>query len=370
MSNFTSTATPTVTDFTSVLSNETTPMLLSLDKLLDHLDFELWEIVINTFILPPINLIGIVLCSFSLWIFSRPSFEDPIFFYYKLLCFVSIIHLSHNIPECILFSLKYFPMINTFALNIYQIFYVNLSLFLFHFEEILQMAILLHKMKLYVPFVRKYFTSSPQFISLSLGLTCLFIDLPFTSSLKIAPLSNYYYINSNGVKQTDTFYYYTLSDFGRSFFGQILIGFTSVFLNQFMSLLVGVTLNIVSYVKFKLYSNRRKREFEHLQMSSINNRPTTSREIEQQRQRERTEQQIERNMYRMSLTLCTISIISRILSILVFFLNFFFKSFSSSHLTETVGNLIFTLVPTVSTFIFYSFSQMFRDETKRVFRLE
>jgi len=91
---------------TSPFSNQTS--MPSLDELLDQLGFGLWETVVNTFILPPINLIGIALCSFSLWIFSRPSFEDPIFFYYKLLCLVNIILLLHNIPSCIFISPFYF----------------------------------------------------------------------------------------------------------------------------------------------------------------------------------------------------------------------------------------------------------------------
>ena len=129
MSNFTSTTT-LLTNATSFLSNQTA-LIPSLDEFLEQLGFEMWETVLNTFILPPVNLIGILLFSFSLWIFSRPSFEDPIFFYYKLLCFINIINLLVNIPECILFSSQYFCMINSFATNVYKIFYSFFVTFLF-----------------------------------------------------------------------------------------------------------------------------------------------------------------------------------------------------------------------------------------------
>jgi len=366
MSNLTLTTT-LMTNVTSLMANQTTP-IPSLDELLDRLGFQTWEIVVNTFIFPLIDLIGIALCSFSLWIFSRPSFEDPIFFYYKLLCFVNIIHLSHNIPFGVLFTPKYFPMINTFASSIYNIYYSFIINFLFHFEDVLQMAILLHKMKLFVPLVKKHFTSSPQIISLALFLICLLIDLPYAFSIKIVSFGEYFYFDSDGLKHIVDFYYFTSSDFSQTLFGQILIGLTSLFLNSFLTLLVGIILNIVSYIKYKIYSNQRKRELEHLQMSSINNRPTTSREMEQQRRRQRTEQNIEKNMLRMSLTLCTISILLRFLYMSSIIYYFLFNSFFNSLLTEIVVNLFLTFAPTVSSFIFYSFNKMFRDETKNVFQ--
>ena len=148
-----------MTNFSATPANEITP---SLDVLLNQLGYEKWEKVINIFILPPINLISVALCSFSLWIFSQSSFKDSILFYYKLLCFVNIINLLHNIPACFLFSPRYFPSINTFYTSVYQIYYDTLSYFLYHFEDVLQMRILLHKMKFFSPFVRKYFTAKPQ----------------------------------------------------------------------------------------------------------------------------------------------------------------------------------------------------------------
>ena len=201
----------------------------SLDALLDQLGFEMWHTIINTYILPPINLIGIAFCSFSLWIFSKYSFEDPIFFYFKLLSFVNIINLLHNIPACILFSPRLLPSVNTYFTSTYIIYYASVSSFLFHFEEVLQMGILLHKMKLFVPFVRKYYTARPQIISLAFFLTCLLIDLPFAFSLKIVSLGDYIYINSNGVQQKASFFYYTSSDFSQTFYGQILLSFTFFF---------------------------------------------------------------------------------------------------------------------------------------------
>jgi len=353
-------------------SNVTTPgSLLSLNELLDKLGFEQWQTLLNTFVFPPINFFGIIFCSFSLWIFFRPSFADPIFFYYKLLCLLNILSLLHNIPFGILLSPFYFPWINSYAGSFYTIVYAFMSTLLFHFEDVLQMGILLHKMKQFSPLVKKHFSASPQLISLAFFLTCLVIELPYLNILQVSSLGDYYYIDSSGVKQTNTFYFAISSDFTKTFFGQILTGFTTFFLNLFVTLLVGIVLNLSSYIKYKSHVNMRKREVEQLQMSSINNIPTTNRELVQMRQREKTERRIERNMLYMAISLCFVSILTRF-TFMVFYLYFFvFSSFSTSLLILCFSNLIYTIGPTVSIFIFYSFNQMFRDETsKKLFGIE
>ena len=354
-----------IKNFTSLL-NVTSP---SLDELLDELGFDLWGSIMNTFILPPINFIGIALCSLSLWIFSRPSFRDPIFIYYKLLCSVNIILLLHNIPGCLFFSPRYFPLINTYAKTFYQIYYIFVSVFLYHFEEVLQMGIVLQKMKFFSPFVSRHFIAKPQLISLSLFLTCFFINLPFAFSFKVASFGTYFYFNSNGVKQYSTLYLTTSSDFSTTSFGKILLGFTSFFLNFFLSLLFGIIINVLSYIKYKSFSRKRHEEFEQLQMSSINYLPTITREMEQLRERARIEHRIERNMLYMALTLCTISIVSRLIFMACFVYFFIFYSLSNTLLIELSTNTIYCVVPTVSFFVFYSFNHMFSDETNRIFGL-
>ncbi len=91
--------------------------------LLAKLGFQTWHATNLTFILPPINLLGAVFCSFSLWIFFRSTFSDPIYFYYKLLCFINIIHLLHNIPYGVSIWPLFFPRINSYVTIIFQIYY-------------------------------------------------------------------------------------------------------------------------------------------------------------------------------------------------------------------------------------------------------
>jgi hypothetical protein len=348
----------------NVTTNLTT--LLSFDDFLDKFGYKPWQIVINTFILPVINFIGIGLCSFSLWVFTRYSFSDPIFFYYKLLCFVNILHLLHNIPYYLLFTPIYFSWIDTYAVAVFQIYFSFFSFFLFHLEDLLQIGILLHKMKIFSSFVRNHFQTTPKRNSFIFSSISLLLCLSNPFAFKIAPLGNYSYPDSNGVKYENTFYYLQSSDFSQTIFGQILLGFTGFFLSLFISLLIGVSLNIFSFIKFKSFVKKRQREVEELQMSSIYNIPLTSREFEQIKKLEKTEHKIERNMFYMALTLCSISILSRFLFMADYIYYFFFYSASTSIVLQVIANSVFTIVPFASPFVFFAFNKIFRDEIRKM----
>ena len=142
----------------------------NLDQLLDTLGFTEWDIITATFALPSISLVGIVLCSLSAWIFFQPKFKDPVFYYYRLLCIVYIIHLAHNIPRGLLSTPRYFPQINTYFTSIYLIYHSFISVFLFHFEETLQIGILLTRMKIFSPYVKKHFNALPRNVSIAFNL--------------------------------------------------------------------------------------------------------------------------------------------------------------------------------------------------------
>jgi hypothetical protein len=156
----------------------------SLDQLLNSLGYDLSKTIIASFVVPSISLLGICLCSLSAWIFFHKNFKDPVFFYYRLLCIVYIIHLVHNIPFGIFFIPRYFPNINTYYTSFFFIYFNFVSGLFFHFEETLQMAILLTRMKIYNSFVKKHFSSKPWVISLAFFLTCLFINIFNLFSLK------------------------------------------------------------------------------------------------------------------------------------------------------------------------------------------
>jgi hypothetical protein len=215
------------------MSNETSTFM-TLDELLDSLGFEPIKIIIATFVLPVINVFGTLFCMISAYIFFQRKFVDPSFFYYCLLCIVYIINLLHNIPRGIFYTPRYFPNMNSYLSSIYHIYYSFASGLLFHFADVIQIAILLDRIKIFSPFVKRHFSAKPWVISFALFLTCLLIDLPIPFASKVGSFGNFF---NKDLKQNMKFYYLASSDLSATSTGKFLFVFTAYFLSCFFRLL-------------------------------------------------------------------------------------------------------------------------------------
>jgi hypothetical protein len=373
-------------------SNFSSNSIPSFDELLATLGFSQWLTVVSSFVMPGISLLGIVLCSVSAFVFFQRQFVDPVFFYYRLLCLTYVLHLTIGIPYGIFYSPKYFlQIIDTYSTSNYLLVYAGLSGLLYHFEDTLQMAILLTRMKIFSPYVNRHFTLKPKFVSLIFFFTCLCINLPFVFALKIRFNGNYSYYDSNNSNQpkTSSFYSVVSSEFSSSPIGQILYGFTSFFLNLFLTLVVGLIMNIVSVYQYKSYLRKRSKRDEAYRRAafSLNKPPleaqqaTTSLDevvsvvvVTPQRPhsmtaKERNDQKAETNMFFMALTLSIISTLTRVffmISFIIFFVLNYFGGFFNLYI---ISYSIYTLVPTMAIFVFYSFNKIFRQEfVKKILR--
>ena len=167
----------------------------------------------------------------------------------------------------------------------------------------------------------------------------------------------------------NTFYIMTASDFRSTPFGQLLLAFTSFFLNLLLTLVVGVFLNIVSMYQYKSYLREEKKQRDEAYKRASN--PGKSEQVLKRQEmtlKEIRERKAEKNLLLMTLTLSSISILSRIL--LMFFYVFYFvlPDFNKRIIACTVY-LIYTLAPSASIFVFYSFNKLFRSEfDKRILR--
>ena len=350
---------------------------LTLDQLLDELGFQKWEDTLNKIVLPIINLLSICTCSLSAWIFFKrwKKFGEPIFFYYRLLtliyAFVSVI----NIPMGICFSPRLFHVMDTYSCTIYNIIYTFIMIFIFHYCSVIEICILLTRMKIFSPFVRKHFTSSPKLISFIFVLVCLIIDSPYGFISKVGSLGEFYYVDSQGKYQTDSFYYLVNSEFSLTPLGQLSTSVSYLF-DTIFTLIVGVTLSVVSVLQYEAYLKRRRIEAELIQMRVMQIQPvatisSTTTQNENQiilEEKKRNQRKIENNMLYMALTIAAVSIISRLIITLGYVSFILFYDFSNVLLVITLFNAIFALVPATSIAIFYSFNEMFRTELRKVLR--
>ena len=348
----------------------------TLDELMQSLGFELWQEVLNKCVLPLVNLVSIGSCSLSAWIFYKKRtshFSDPIFFYYRLLC---LLYMSMSFLN-ILFGFCYSPRFYNFDLTymsaVYNVCYLYLTNFLFHYCSVLELCILLTRMKLYDPFIRKQFFLSPQLYSFIFFIVCLCLDVPVCFSNKIVSLGEYYYVDANHVKQTASFYYYESSDFSATLLGHLVFALVYIF-SVFFTLIVGVTLSVVSVLQYKAYLKKRRVEAAEIQArihrqlqfhSSVDATPNEGKAKILERKK-KSERKIEANLFWMALALSTISILSRIIftiTYLLFSFNFYFSNYLS---VITLCFMCFTLMPSTSIVVFYSFNDMFRQKLRRL----
>ena len=249
----------------------------------------------------------------------------------------------------------------------YLSYYIVATVFLYHFEDTLQMAILIDRMRIFSPFVERHFSFSPKTVSLSIFVVCLLINFPVAISFEIASFGNYLSTSDN---RLGTFYRFITSDFFRLPFGQFLLALTQFFLNQFLTLAVGLTLNIISVYQYKSYLRKKLQTFRRITTNQVSNLDTYIVPIRQElTEKKRKERKAEQNMFYMALTLCTIALITRFLLMILYVYYFFFYTFEFSLIVETLFYSIQTLVPTFIIFVFYSFNKKFRQVfNQRIFQ--
>jgi hypothetical protein len=346
---------------------------ISLEILLDSLGFKSWLTITTTFALPIINFLGLIFCLISAWVFFQRKFKDQIFFYYRLLTLVYILHLIHNILFGILYSPQYFSYLDRYWIAVFDIYYNLMSYVLFHYGDVIQICILLTRMKKFNQFIKKYFTFSPKIISLILVFVCLIIDFSIPFTFKIVSFGDYIYNDLNGSKKKAFFYFPTTSEFANSLIGQLIILITFFTMSHFICLIVGITLIVISFIQYRQYLEKKKAEEIELRIKYFEVQDSTRIEIIRPykfSQRRLHERQSEKKMLYMILIMCSMSILLRIIYIICFV---YFVCFYDSFRLLVFGLIsasIYTITPTVAIFIFHSFNRSFRLEFKKIISFE
>ena len=129
-----------------------------------------------------------------------------------------------------------------------------------------------------------------------------------------------------------------------------------------------MTLNIVSVRLYRSYVRERRNKEESYTSASYNRSQeeiqvvVSTSKAKKLTKKEKNENKAERNMLKTALTLCSISILSRVLLILLFNYFLFFNSFSQSLILLILLVSIYTFGPSVGIFVFYFFNKMFREK--------
>ncbi len=100
------------------------------NQLLESLGFTDLQVITTTFVLSFVCLVGIILCSLSVWIFFQAIFKDPVFVYNRLLCLFYIFHLIQNLFFSIFFIPRFMPSIDTYSNAVFKLYFYFISIFI------------------------------------------------------------------------------------------------------------------------------------------------------------------------------------------------------------------------------------------------
>jgi hypothetical protein len=128
---------------------------LPIDVLLSYAGFLPFESITYVFVIPLVGFLGALLCLLSVFIFFRASSpgkefnNEPVYVYFKVIAIIYLAHLLALIPHgfCFTASAIYLPHIDVESCILFQLVYVPISNLFFHYTGVLELIIVLDRMK-------------------------------------------------------------------------------------------------------------------------------------------------------------------------------------------------------------------------------
>ena len=332
--------------------NASNSSITSLDELLDSLGFFPIDIYIYQLIIPAIGSIGFVLNFISLAIFFKKMFTAQTYDYFRIITISHLIQLLFAIPYGICFTPKYFPYMDSYSCAIVQSAYIPFTGFTTHFTDILGIAVLFERIKIFNSFVKKYFVFMPKKIILIIFAACLILNSVY--ALVYVPFcgGGFYFSDSNGTIKENSFWYVGVSSLADSSIGMIVL-IVFYFIRDILTMFTTILLNIISLIEMRRYFKATR--FLTIQTIQTVNSSSYAVATGQNENRKKTE----KNAIKLVLVMCLISVVTRCVSIAcdVYYL------FSSNYIVTLLGailDLVEVVGPALSFFIFYHFNRDFK----------
>ena len=344
------------------------PPKFTISQLLSLFGFSSFSTITFQFVIPSISLCGLILCLLTAWIFfkSQKDFAIPFYDYYKLTTLINIIHLCMAIPYGFCFTPLYVPNTDGYKCRVFTTSYECLAQFFLYYTGVLEIAALLERMKTFSSFVKKYYTLSPKLICLILFAVCIAVDLFYAFNYVTGMSFDYY--DESGKKVLGSFYVASPSAVASSPVGSKAL-IVLYFIRDFFTLIVGVVLNIVSLIQLRAFLLSRSQRLGIGELgigeTNLDNRNTSISTSLQVAWRD-MDKKVERNLLYMVVTLCSISIVSR-LTLITTNTYFLFRNDGITLIMVTLTDLVIVLRPCLSFFVFVLFNKIFRKRLRRIF---
>ena len=347
------------------LSSATSFPKLTIAELLALFGFSPFSILTFQFVLPSLALFGIILSSISFYIFmiKRAKFMLPLYFYYRLLNAVYLVQLTVVIPYGFCFTPLYLSGMNAYACRVFTIAYEVFAQFCMYYTGCLEIFVLLDRMRDFSDVIKKRFNLAPSLSSLAMFCVCVLVDAFF--AFNYVPGTRFeYYDFVNRTKVTGAFYVADVSPVASSAAGYKAL-LTLYAVRDLFTLIVGVTLNVVSLFQFKRFLARRTQTLGVRQQQTTSSLPINFSAKKLKKKTVSTNP--EKNLFFMILTLCSVSIFTR-LTLIATNAYFLFHNDKITLVLVTLTDLVIVLGPCMSFFVFILFNKVFRVEFYKLFK--
>ena len=334
---------------------------LTLDELIAYSSN---AIIVYQIVLPAIGIFGAFLCVLSIWIFSKNNFLKPVYLYYRVILFWYISSLILSVPYGFCISPTYFPNMNSYDCAIVQSVYISYTTFVFHYTGTIEIAILLDRIKIFNPTVKKYFNLKPKMACLLFLVPCTLVGSVFSLVYWPKYGGDYFYVDSNGSYLINSFYYIDLSFLAQSHVGRVVFVIILV-IRDYFTMITSVTLNIVTVVQMKAYFQQKRKFFEQQsQIGSIESSASSKNKLKKPKDSNRI---IEKNHLFMVIVLCLITFVSRTIT-MTCDIYYLFSTDDAALILAELTELSIVICPSLSIFVFYNFNKDFKVELSKIIK--
>jgi hypothetical protein len=355
----------------SAIANETSNLstvFYTIDDLLISLEISPASYIIYQLILPSIGLIGFIFCLINLIIFSRKNFTSPTDQYYRLISSFNVFAMLFSIPYGFCFTPKFFPNMDSYVCAIVQCVYIPYTDLIVHYVGVLEIAVMLERLKILNSFVKKHFTLTPRQMSIISFLGCLLIDAFY--ALNYTPVSggDFFYMDNNGNLTQNTFYYLDTSPIALSYVGSIVLIIIYVIKNVF-TIITSITLSIVSHLEMRRFFKDRQMRFNFVAIRNTNvptidimlsSKPNSNEIIQVVSPSGYKNSRTNKNHLLMIIILCFITTTERVLSITCD-LYFLYRIDQTAFILAALVDLAYVIGPASSFLVFYRLNSSFRS---------
>jgi hypothetical protein len=325
---------------------------VTLDEYLDSIGNILTIDILYASVITSITLLGTIFSILSIKIFFNGKFTQPFYIYYKIFSIISLLHLFFGFFYSICYSPRFVPQDYQPTCVFYGNMFASFHFFCFFYTGLLEVGILIDRIKIFNQKVKTIFKPGPKWISTIFFSISLIIGIMSLFIYKGTDLIwyNYEYVNSTWVLTQHSIYFFDSSDFAQTQIGKIYVDALSIILNVPLLLII-VILNIILVYLMRKHFRQTIAIF-NIQSNKLLQRENTKRKVSL-----------------MAISLCSISIISRTI-VLTDLIIFNIDSNSISLLLIALSDLFIFVNSGCLFFVCFIFNKIFKQQVFQVLKIQ